>query len=85
MGGALLTRNTNVRLSKLDKAGRYALQKAAREEAKRNLLSDILFDMEVCRLEGWDHTEYPTDLLGMLSDIVGKFGKKTIERKKRDC
>ena len=79
MGGVLLTRNANVRLSKLDKAGRYALQKAAREEMKRNLLSDILFDMEVCRLEDWDHTEYPTGLLEMLSDIVGKFGKKTIE------
>ena len=80
-----MTRNANVRLSKLDKAGRYALQKAAREEMKRNLLSDILFDMEVCRLEDWDHTEYATDLHRMLSGLVGKFGKKTIERKKRDC
>lgn len=80
-----MTRNANVRLSKLDKAGRYALQKAAREEAKRNLLSDILFDMEVCRLEGWDHTEYPTDLLGMLSDIVRKVREKDNRAKKRDC
>ena len=71
-----------MRLSKLDKAGRYALQKAAREEAKRNLLSDILFDMEVCRLEGWDHTEYPTGLLEMLSDIVGKFRKKHLSEKR---
>lgn len=77
-----MTRNANVRLSKLDKAGRYALQKAAREEMKRNLLSDILFDMEVCRLEGWDHTEYATDLNRMLSGLVGKFRKKQLSEKR---
>lgn len=40
----------------------YALQRLAREQMKLRLLADIAHDLQVCELEGWDHTEYLTDL-----------------------
>ena len=52
---------------------RYTLQRAAREQMKHRILADIAVDLTVCKMEGWDHTEYATDLNLLLSDIVEKF------------
>lgn len=76
MGRACFVKKDDTRLSELDREGRYALQRAARETMKKRLLADILFDMRVCQLEGWDHTEYARDLNMLLSGIVGKFREK---------
>lgn len=35
-----------------------ALQRAAREEMIQKLLADILIDMNICEIEGWDKYEY---------------------------
>lgn len=38
---------------------RYALQMLARHQMIERLLCDVRFDMEVCKLEGWDFREFP--------------------------
>lgn len=40
---------------------------------KHRLLADILADMQVCELEGWDKLEYLNELREML-DGLGKRG-----------
>lgn len=42
------------------------LQRCAREQMKKRLLADLVFDTQVCALHGWDHREYATELVGML-------------------
>lgn len=37
----------------------YAMQTLARHQMIRRLLADMLADMQVCRLEGWDVREFP--------------------------
>ena len=39
-----------------------ALQQLAREEMKHRLLADILTDINVCKIEGWDYKEYLLEL-----------------------
>lgn len=63
----------NPRLCELTPQERYALQRTAREQMKHRILADIAADLTVCKMEGWDHTEYATDLNLLLSDIVEKF------------
>ena len=46
------------------------LQRLAREEMKLKLLKDIRADIAVCRLEGWDSTEYIRELAGLLRDLA---------------
>ncbi len=38
------------------------LNQLAREQMKQKLLTDILMDMTISKLEGWDVTEYLEDL-----------------------
>lgn len=40
----------------------YALNRLAREQIKTKLLADIRTDLMICELEGWDRTEYLTEL-----------------------
>ena len=51
---------------------RKALQTAARHEMITRLEQDILMDMQVCELEGWDKMEY----LHMLQDLINHFCNK---------
>lgn len=51
---------------------RRALNRLAREQLKESLLRDVRLDIEVCRLEGWDCTEYLRELAGMLTDLLYK-------------
>ena len=37
----------------------YALQTNARHEQIERLLKDILTDITICKLEGWNWREYP--------------------------
>lgn len=40
-----------------DKEGPIDFNRLAREQMKHRLLADILVDMQVCELEGWDKLE----------------------------
>lgn len=53
----------------LDKSTRRALQELAREQLKHRLLQDVLFDLHVCKLEGWDGMEFIKDLKKLLNII----------------
>lgn len=46
------------------------LNKLAREEMKTKLLNDILIDMQICEIEGFDKMEYLLDLQNLLNDII---------------
>lgn len=61
-----------------DKEGPRAFNRLAREQMKRRLLADILADMQVCELEGWDKLEYLSELREML-DSLGKRGGNNYE------
>ena len=40
----------------------YAVQRLAREQMVQKLLVDLLVDMRICQLEGWNVMEYPERL-----------------------
>lgn len=50
-----------------------ALNRLAREQMKRRLLADVLVDMQVCQLEGIDHTEYVGELCEEMTRIAVGF------------
>jgi hypothetical protein len=45
------------------------LNQLCREEMKEKLLADILVDMQVCKLEGWDIKEYASELKELIENI----------------
>jgi len=48
------------------------LNQLAREQLKLKLLNDVLIDMNICRLEGWNATEYIIELQDMLQELLPK-------------
>ena len=54
----------------LDTDTRIALQRLAREQTKQRLLQDVLFDINVCRLEGWSWREYLKELINLLEGCM---------------
>lgn len=48
------------------------LQELARHQLITKLLADVLMDMQVCRLEGWDETEFIRQLHGELDRLMKK-------------
>lgn len=48
---------------------RCKAQELARHQMIVKLEADILFDMQVCDIEGWDKTEY----LKMLKELIDSF------------
>ena len=46
-----------------------ALNKVAREQMKYRIYQDILIDMTICEIEGWDKKEYIYELQEMLNSI----------------
>ena len=52
------------------KEERFRLQKLAREELKLKLLTDILFDIEVCKIEGWDYKQYLNELKDLIKSLI---------------
>lgn len=60
----------------LDKETRHALNRKAREELKLKILADIRFDIEVCKIEGWDYLEYLHELKELIESLENGKGKK---------
>lgn len=52
-----------------DKETAKALNDLARHKAIVRLLADILIDLEICELEGWDKTEYINKLKELLDGM----------------
>ena len=52
------------------KETRYKLQMLARHKMIERLYADILCDLQVCEIEGFDKTEY----IRMLKDVINGFG-----------
>lgn len=48
---------------------RAALNRLAREELKLKILRDIRMDLEICRLEGWDHRAWIDELIELLERL----------------
>lgn len=57
---------------------RTLMQQHAREVCKYRLMKDIRFDIEVCKLEGWDYTDYLLEL----KEIIDGFLNTAMESKK---
>lgn len=60
----------------LDKETRLALNRKAREELKLKILADIRFDIDVCKIEGWDYLEYLHELKELIESLENGKGKK---------
>lgn len=52
-----------------DAGASVALNQLAREQCKTRILEDIMFDLTVCEIEGWNKLEYLDELITMLTDI----------------
>ena len=50
----------------------WQLNRLARERMKQRLLNDILVDLQVCELEGWNKLEYIAELRDMLNTLGAK-------------
>lgn len=57
-----------------------ALNRLAREKMKLRLLNDIMVDLTICQIEGWDKLEYLAELKELINGIGGKFdnNKQTV-------
>ena len=53
----------------MDEETRKALNRLAREQLKRKLLADVLMDINVCKLKGWDAREFIRELIEMLEGL----------------
>ena len=53
------------------------LQELARHQMIVKLEQDILTDMMICEIEGWDKMEYITMLRELINGFGGKNGKST--------
>lgn len=54
-----------------DKETSQTLNTLAREQMKHRLLNDILTDLAVCEIEGWDKREYLNDLKKLINSLGG--------------
>jgi len=55
----------------IDKEHTGSLNRLAREKMKEKLLLDIMFDLQVCEIEGWDKKEYINELRELINSIGG--------------
>lgn len=62
--------NKDWRITGNDKETALALQRLCREATKEKLLKDILADIAVCRLEGWDYKEYLLELRDLVNHFI---------------
>lgn len=51
-----------------------ALNRLAREQMKMRIMQDVLFDLSVCEIEGWDKLEYINELRETLAQLGRKAG-----------
>lgn len=66
----------------LDNQTRRAFNQLAREQLKRKLLADILVDMKICEIEGWDKLEYLNELKNLINGFYER-NKKNIKLEKK--
>lgn len=50
-----------------DEHTRRTFNRLGREEMKRKLLNDILVDLTICELEGWDKLEYLDEIKQLIN------------------
>ena len=62
-----------------DVANRKKIQDAARHQFINKMYADLLGDMEICKLEGWDVLEYPRMLRDAINRIFPKPKQLTIQ------
>lgn len=48
-----------------------AMNRLAREQLKRKLLADILTDLTICEIEGWDKREYIAEIRQLIDGLDG--------------
>jgi hypothetical protein len=53
-----------------------SVNRLARDRFKEQILKDILFDLTVCELEGWDKLEYITELKKLINSIRNRVCNK---------
>lgn len=46
----------------------------AREQMKHKLLADIMVDLTVCQIEGWDYKSYLFELRDLVQSIIDENG-----------
>ena len=56
----------------VDPETRKAMNRLARHKMILRLYQDILIDLTICELEGWDKMEY----INELSDLINSFRRK---------
>lgn len=56
----------------VDPDTRKALNDLARHKMVARLYADILVDMQICEIEGWDKLEYIREL----KDLINSFGRE---------
>ena len=64
------TKHTPVNYYSQDCEIPITLNKLAREQMKEKLLHDILIDINICRLEGWEYKSYLIELRNMLDSFI---------------
>ena len=57
-------------LNELNQEEKKVLNNLAREQLILKILADVNFDMNVCRLEGWDVMELPTRIKNEMENII---------------
>ena len=62
-----------------DVANRKKIQDAARHQFINKMYAELLGDMEICKLEGWDVLEYPRMLRDAINRIFPKPKQLTIQ------
>lgn len=60
-----------------DEETEYTFQQVAREQFILKMLQEIAFDMEVCKLKGWDVMEYPRRIFDEVARVVLKYRQTT--------
>lgn len=58
---------TKILPPKSDEQTLRKFNKLCREEMKKKLLADILVDLTICELEGWDKLEYLDDIKDLIN------------------
>ena len=57
-------------LNELNQEERKALNDLAREQLILKILIEVRFDMEVCKMEGWDYMELPSRIKNEMERII---------------
>ena len=60
----------------LEKGAERKLQELARHRMIERLYSDILIDVEICEIEGWDKMEYIRQLQDVLNALGGSYVRR---------